>query len=302
MSTMSPDMQINDNPGVSAAEQGDLSQFNMPLEPSKNGLSAPEKTVDHETELIPDYQYQIYGGLDSLMPSVEVKLKQGKRLWAQVGAIGAYTPNIEINASTRGGGFRRMLSGENLFINEITPRGGEGKVILNPDRTGQVIAIKMGKDGVEKLICKSQSHFFHEDGVTMTGKYVGSLPKAFFGGMGIFHQEVTGEGYLALQSEGQAYPKYLGPGEKLLVDQGLILAYSPGLSYKVSITEGGPGNWMFSGQGLFMGELSAGKDGGVVWLQSKKESVEKRAEQIAMTSSSSNFGYGGSSSHSHNTH
>jgi uncharacterized protein (AIM24 family) len=294
MSTISPDMQIDNNQGTLTAGQVEFSQINTPLEPSKEGFAMPEITANKETILAPDYQYTVYGGLASLMPSIEVKLKQGKRLWAQVGSIATKTPNIEVNASTRGGGFRRMLSGENLFINEITPRGKDGEVILNPDKTGQVIAVKMGKDGADKLICKAQSHLFHEDGVTMTGRYVGSLPKAFFGGMGVFHQEVEGEGYLALQSEGQAYPKYLEPGEELLVDQGFILAYSPDLTYKLSITEGGPTNWMFSGQGLFMGKLTAGKDGGVVWLQSKKESVEKRAEQIAMQS-------GSYSSSSHNS-
>ena len=78
-------------------------------------------------------QYKIQG---EPMPVVICRLANGEAMISEAGAMSWMSPNMEMQTS--GGGaakvFGRLFSGESLFQNRYTARGGEGSLFELPVR------------------------------------------------------------------------------------------------------------------------------------------------------------------------
>ena len=65
------------------------------------------------------------------LPVAICTLQDGERMLTEKGAMSWMTPNIEMSTSMEGGlgkAFGRAFSGESMFMNYYTCRGGEGMI------------------------------------------------------------------------------------------------------------------------------------------------------------------------------
>jgi uncharacterized protein (AIM24 family) len=75
---------------------------------------------------------------------------------------------------------------------------------------------------------------------------------------------LAGDGLAFVHAGGTIIPKQLGPGEKLRVDTGCLVAFAPSVNYDIQFI-GGFRNALFGGEGIFLANLTGP---GLVYLQS----------------------------------
>ncbi|MCU0431460.1 MAG: TIGR00266 family protein, partial [Cytophagaceae bacterium] len=97
--------------------------------------------------------------------------------------------------------------------------------------------------------------------VTVDSKWQGF--KGFFSGEGLFLLKCSGMGDLWFNSYGGIIP--IDVTDSLVVDTGHIVAFTEGLSYRVT-TLGGYKSFFFSGEGLVCKFEGQGR----VWIQTRK--------------------------------
>lgn len=85
-------------------------------------------------------QYQIQG---QPYPVVILTVEQEETVCCQKGAMAWMTPNMEMQ--TKGGGigkmFSRALTGESMFQNEYTAKGGPGMIAFASALPGEIMPI-----------------------------------------------------------------------------------------------------------------------------------------------------------------
>ena len=85
-----------------------------------------------------------------------------------------------------------------------------------------------------------------------------------FGGEGFIMERLQGDGLCFVHAGGTVHALDLGPGEKLRVDTGCLVAVQPGVDYDIQFV-GKIKTALFGGEGLFFASLTGP---GKVWLQS----------------------------------
>ncbi len=74
-------------------------------------------------------RYEIVG---ETLPAVICTLEEGETMIAEKGAMSWMSPNMKMETSTNGGiwgkAFGRMFSGESIFQNTYTAKGGHGMI------------------------------------------------------------------------------------------------------------------------------------------------------------------------------
>ncbi|MDD3648272.1 MAG: AIM24 family protein, partial [Candidatus Dojkabacteria bacterium] len=83
---------------------------------------------------------------------------------------------------------------------------------------------------------------------------------------GFILQKVTGTGNVHLIADGEVAMYELKEGQEIAVDQGNLVAYEESVDFDIQ-TVSGPMNWLFGGEGIFVGLL---RGPGRVWLQTRK--------------------------------
>ena len=84
-----------------------------------------------------------------------------------------------------------------------------------------------------------------------------------FGGEGFILQKVTGPGTVFFEIPGEVCEYALAEGQAFQVDPGHIAMFEPTVKYDITTVKG-LANVLFSGEGLFLAQLSGP---GKVWLQ-----------------------------------
>lgn len=73
---------------------------------------------------------------DGAFAMLKVLLEPGESVKAEMGAMVAMSPNVELRGTVDGGimrGLGRMLSGEKFFFQELTATRGQSEVLLSPE-------------------------------------------------------------------------------------------------------------------------------------------------------------------------
>ena len=87
-------------------------------------------------------QYNIHG---DNMPVVICTLDDGESIICEAGAMSWMSPNMQME--TKGGGagklFGRLVSGESMFQNHYTARGGAGLIAFTSSFPGDILAIEI---------------------------------------------------------------------------------------------------------------------------------------------------------------
>ena len=193
-------------------------------------------------------RYEISG---DNMPVVICHLDSGESMITEGGAMAWMSPNMDMETS--GGGslgkaFGRLLSGERIFQNIYTARGGEGMIAFAPSFPGQILAFDVTPD--KPLILQKRAFLASERGVELSTHFQRKGMVGFFGGEGFIMQKATGNGKVFVEIDGSAVTYDLEAGQQLVVDTGSLAAMDASCSMDV-VTVKGAKNVLFGGEGIF---------------------------------------------------
>ena len=102
-------------------------------------------------------------------PVVICTLENGESMITEGGGMAWMSPNMEMETS--GGGslgkaLGRMFSGEKIFQNIYTARGGQGMIAFAPSFPGQILALDVTPD--KPLILQKRAFLASESGVELS--------------------------------------------------------------------------------------------------------------------------------------
>ena len=186
-----------------------------------------------------------------------VTLPAGQMLKVEASAMATMDTNLVMKTKMKGG-ISRMLSGENLFLNEFTAENGQGEIGIAPATPGDLIHRYLRG---ETLYLQSGAFVASSPDIKIETKWQG-FTKGFFSGESLFLIRASGEGDLWLNSYGAIIEIDVKDG--YVVDTGNIVAFTEGLEYSISKV-GGYKSFFFSGEGFvcrFKGE-------GKLWIQTR---------------------------------
>jgi len=211
---------------------------------------------------------------------VTVALEPGQVLRAESGAMMYMTDGVTMNTTTGGGvseGFKRMLTGQNIFISDYSYEGpprSKGHVALGTDFPSKLMRLNIEEYG-GKLVCQKGALLCASHTVNIEMEFSKNFSTGFFGGEGFVLQGLTGEGDVFLKAGGTIIRRDLEAGEQLRISSGCLVAFSQGVDYDVQMVKGFT-NMFAGGEGLFMTTLTGP---GVVWLQGQPQ--ERMISEIA---------------------
>ena len=206
-------------------------------------------------------RYTIEGGN---LPVVICTLSDGEQMLTEKGAMSWMTPNMEMKTSMEGGlgkAFGRAFSGESMFMNTYTCRGGEGLIAFASSFPGRILAIPIAP-GAEIIVQKT-AFLAAEAGVQLSTHFSRKIGAGFFGGEGFIMQRLSGQGMAFLEMDGHVVESDLAPGQSLMIDSGHLAAMTATVQMTVETVKGVK-NVVFGGEGLFNTRLTGP---GHIWIQ-----------------------------------
>lgn len=148
---------------------------------------------------------------------------------AESGAMAAMSADVAIAAQMEGGVMRSLkrsvLGGESLFMTTYTAGQQGGWVDVAANLPGDLLTLPV-YPGQEWNLSKG-SWLASEHGVTIDTKWGGF--GNLMGGEGGFLVRATGQGSVVLACYGALDVHRLGPGERLVLDTGHLVAYTDGV-------------------------------------------------------------------------
>ena len=192
-------------------------------------------------------QYEIKG---EPTPVVICHVENGETMITESGSMVWMSPNMEIQTTAGGFGkvFGRMFTGENLFQNRYTARGGSGMVAFASSFPGKIVAVQVSPE--RPVIAQKCAFLAAEEGVELSVFFQKKIGAGFFGGEGFLLQKLSGRGIAFLEVDGHGEEYFLAPGEKLIVDTGNLAYMDATCSVDIQTVKGVK-NMLFGGEGIF---------------------------------------------------
>ncbi len=221
-----------------------------------------------------EIDYEIIG---NEMQIVEIELDPGETVIAEAGGMNYMEDGIQFETKMGDGssptsGFgnilktigKRMLTGESLFMTHFTNRAPSGKkrVAFAAPYPGKIIPLNLRELGGE-ILCEKDAFLCAAYGTSIGIAFNKKLGAGFFGGEGFILQKIRGDGLAFVHAGGTIIKREL-KGERLFVDTGCLVAFTPGIQYDIQ-RAGNLKSMIFGGEGLFLATLQGH---GTVWLQS----------------------------------
>ncbi len=212
-------------------------------------------------------QYEIKG---TPLPAVIMTLSAGESIKTQQGAMSWMSPNMEM--STNAGGsvgkaFGRMFSGESMFQNIYTCKGGPGLFAAASSFPGEILPIPISPTNT--IVAQKTAFLASEMGVDMSIHFQKKAGAGFFGGEGFILQKFTGNGMVFLEIDGSVIEYDLAAGQKMVIDTGNLAAMDASVNVEIQAVKG-VGNALFGGEGFFNTVLTGP---GKIWLQTMPKNV-----------------------------
>ena len=192
-------------------------------------------------------KYEIIG---EPMPVVVCNLADGETMITERGSMCWMTPNMEMQTKAGGVGkaFGRMFSGDSMFQNLYTARGGAGMIAFASSFPGSIRAVQITPD--QPVVVQKSGFLASEMGVELSVFFQKKLGSGFFGGEGFIMQKLSGQGMAFLEIDGYAVEYQLGPGQQIVVDTGNLAMVDATCSIDVQAVKGVK-NMLFGGEGIF---------------------------------------------------
>lgn len=192
-------------------------------------------------------QYKIQG---EPMPVVICELEANESMITEKGSMVWMSPNVEMQTSAGGFGkaFGRMFSGESIFQNVYTAKGGPGMIAFASTFPGAIRAVRVTPD--HPIIAQKSAFLAATDGVELSVFFQKKVGTGFFGGEGFLMQKVSGSGMAFFEIDGSAVEYELKPGQKLVVDTGNLALMDATCAVDIQAVKGVK-NVLFGGEGVF---------------------------------------------------
>jgi len=201
-----------------------------------------------------------------------VSLDPGESVTAEAGAMTYMSPNIDVKTRMRersilGTLGLTILGRQSFFVNDYTAPGEGGEVGFVSAPVGDIQTLEVTPS--RGYIIQKAAYIASTENVDLDVKWEG-FTKGLFG-QGLFMIKVTGKGLLFINTFGAIDKHTLQPGQKLVVDNFHLVAFSDTCQYKVT-KFGGLKETVLGGEGLVTEITGPGE----VYLQTKnlREFVE----------------------------
>ena len=192
-------------------------------------------------------KYKIVG---EPLSAVICEVEHGETLICESGAMSWMSPNMEME--TTGGGvgkvFGRMFSGENLFQNRYTARGGEGMIAFAAHFPGSIRAVEITPQ--HPVVIQKRAFLACTSGVELSVHFQKKLGTGLFGGEGFIMQKLTGTGIAFIEIDGSAVEYELAAGQQMVIDTGYLAMMDASVSLDIQQVRGVK-NVLLGGESLF---------------------------------------------------
>ena len=184
------------------------------------------------------------------MPVVICDLEASESMITEKGSMVWMSPNMEMQTSAGGIGkaFGRMFSGESMFQNIYTARGGPGMIAFASSFPGSIRAVEITPD--RPVVVQKSGFLASEQGVELSIFFQRKGMAGLFGGEGFIMQKLSGHGTAFLEIDGSVVEYDLQPGQQIIVDTGNLAMCDATCTIDVQTVKGLK-NVMFGGEGLF---------------------------------------------------
>ena len=205
-------------------------------------------------------EYEIKGGA---FPVVICQLASGERMITEKGGMVWMSPNMEMTTSGGGMGkmFAKAFSGESMFQNIYTAKGGSGMIAFGSCFPGRILPIQIAPG--KEIVLQKSAFLASEAGVQMAVHFNKKLGTGFFGGEGFIMQRLSGSGMAFAEVDGELVEYDLAPGQQMIVDTGCVLGFDSTVSINIQQVKGLK-NKLLGGEGFFNTVLTGP---GKIWLQ-----------------------------------
>ena len=184
------------------------------------------------------------------MAVVICNLEENEAMINESGSMVWMSPNMEME--TVGGGIKKVLgrlfSGESLFQNVFTAKGGEGLIAFASRFPGSVRAVEVSPD--RPLICQKSAFLASTSGVELSVFFQKKLSTGLFAGEGFVMQKITGNGTVFLEFDGSTVEYELADGQQLIVDTGNLAMMDESCTIDIQTVKGVK-NMLLGGEGIF---------------------------------------------------
>ena len=207
-------------------------------------------------------KYEIEGGN---LPVVICYPEPGQTLCTQRGAMSWMSPNMNMETNTGGGlkkALGRLISGDSIFLNEYSSRGGTGMIAFASSFPGTIIPFRITPGN--GIIVQKSGFLAMEKGLELSVHLQRKVGAGFFGGEGFIMQRITGEGTAFIEIDGYCKEYDLGPNDSIIVDTGYLAAMSESCDMDIQSVKGVK-NVFLGGEGLFHTRITGP---GKVYIQS----------------------------------
>ncbi len=206
-------------------------------------------------------QYEIKGNpfgaaICTLASGESMKTESGSMVWM--------TPNMEMSTNAGGGigkAFGRLFSGESMFQNVYTAKGGNGMIAFASSFPGEVRAIDITPD--KPLVVQKTAFLAAEMDVELSVHFNHKASGGFFGGEGFIMQKLSGNGVAFVELDGSVVDYELGTGQQMIVDTGNLAMCDATVTIEAKTVKGLK-NKLLGGEGFFNTVVTGP---GRVWLQ-----------------------------------
>lgn len=182
-------------------------------------------------------------------------MDEGETVLAQPGAMQAMTPgfNIEVKMGRhmqgeRGalGGIRSFFGGESLFTVVYEAKRDAQHILLAPEQMGEIRALELTPES--GLLLARGAFLACTPEVSFDLHYAGM--KGLLATRGLFFLKTAGTGSLFLTSYGGIIEQPLGEGERFVLDNRNIVAFSQSMPFESVILARSTKDSLFSGEGF----------------------------------------------------
>ena len=182
----------------------------IPKDDNKNNQPAIPPTSDVLVPINFDTSSSIKGEESQIL---EVDLEPNQVLRAESGAMIYMTQGVEMSTSLGGSGntgpsisdgFKRMLTGQNMFISDYAyhgPEGSVGTVALGTDFPSKIIRLSLKEYG-NKIVCQKSAYLASDLNVDIQMEFAKKFTAGFFGGEGFILQGLIGDGDVFIKAGG----------------------------------------------------------------------------------------------------
>ena len=184
------------------------------------------------------------------MPVVICDMDANESMITEKGSMVWMSPNMEMQTSAGGIGkaFGRMFSGESMFQNIYTARGGPGMIAFASSFPGSIRAVDITPD--RPVVVQKSGFLASEQGVELSIFFQKKGMAGLFGGEGFIMQKLSGHGTAFLEIDGSVVEYDLQPGQQIIVDTGNLAMCDATCTIDVQTVKGVK-NVLFGGEGLF---------------------------------------------------